>query len=134
MLRSRYSVGRLICASCKWTTDNVGLALLNELIDVLLDIRYPQHATGLRSLDNFRNQLRVRHALRALHDADDGGLRLELAIGGDTFVRLLVLLLGLFELYGVDFDAIFLILERLVDREGIIYVDVFAFGVFGQRT
>ena len=108
--------------------------LLDELVDVLLDVRHPQHTTSLRSLDDLRDQLRVRHALRALHDANDCGLCLELAICGDALVRFLVLLLCLFELNGIDLDAVFFVLERLVDRKDVILVDVFAFGILRQRT
>lgn len=46
----------------------------------------------------------------------------------------LVLLFGLLELYLVDLDAVFGVLEVGVYGECVCIVDVFAFGVLGQRT
>ncbi len=74
----------------------------------------------------------MRNRFPALHDAHDGGLRFEIAVGGDAFVRLLVFGLGFFGLDLVDLDAVFGVGEGEVYIEGVIDVDVFAFWVFAQ--
>ena len=72
------------------------------------------------------------HRLAALHDPDDGGLRLVMPVGSDALVRFLVFLRRFLELDLVDLDAVFGVGEGEVDGEGVGRVDVAAFRVFGE--
>lgn len=110
------------------------IILLNQPVDVPLDVRHPEHAPAHRRLDDLAHELRVPDRLPALHDAHNRRLGLEVAVLGDTHVRLLVLLLGLFELHLVDFDAVLRVREVWVEGEGVGRGDVFALWMFGQRA
>ena len=68
-----------------------------------------------------------------LHDPDDGGLGLEVAVFGDALVGFLVLRRGFFRLDLVDFDAEFGVGEIEVEAERVAVVDLFAFGVLGEN-
>lgn len=60
-------------------------------------------------------------------------MRLVVPILGNTLMGLLVLFLGLLELYRVDFDSVLWIRKVVVDTKSVRGIDVPAFGVFGQR-
>lgn len=49
-------------------------------------------------------------------------------------MRLLILLLGLLELYLVDLDAVLRVFEGRVNCESVRRVDIFALWVFSERT
>lgn len=70
----------------------------------------------------------MRNLLPALHDTHNGGLRFVIAISSNTFVGLLVFLLGLFGLDLIDFDAVLWMREIEVHGEDVAEIDVFAFG------
>ena len=55
--------------------------------------------------------------LATLHDPDDSRLTLEVAILGDTLVRLLVFLLRLFQLHLINADPVLGVREGLVDAD-----------------
>ena len=76
----------------------------------------------------------MRDQLSTLQDPDDSSLTLEVAIFGNADVRFFVFLLGFFELDLVDFDAVFGVLEVGVHAEGVGFVDVFASGMFCERS
>lgn len=67
-----------------------------------------------------------------LQNAYNGGLRFVVAVCGDTLVGLLVLGRSLFELYCVDLDTVFRVVEGAIEGECVGWVDIAAFGVFGQ--
>ena len=69
----------------------------------------------------------MRDGLSALHDPDNSRLRLIIAIGGDTLVRLLILLLGLFGLDLVDLDAIPRVGEVGIQCKFVGVIDIFTF-------
>ena len=69
-----------------------------------------------------------------VHGADDGGVHLVLSITEDILVRLLVLLGGLFELDGVDFDAEKLVGEVFVEMEHVSIQHVFSFRLLRYHT
>lgn len=72
--------------------------------------------------------------LAALHDAHHGCLRLVTSIGSNALVRLFVLLERLFELDGVDLDAILFVLEGLVERESVCVFNVATLGMLRDRA
>ena len=102
------------------------------LLNVGFDIRWVKRAAVPRRGDDFADELRVRDGLSALHDAYNGRLGLEGAVSRDSLMCLLILLLGLLSLDLIDFDAVFGVLEVVVDTEGVAIVDVFAFGVLAE--
>ncbi len=65
-------------------------------------------------------------------NSDNGGLRLVIAVGSDTFVCLLVLGCCFLELDCVDLDTVLGVRERGVESEGVCLVDLSAFGMLGQ--
>lgn len=103
-------------------------------INVLLDLCYIENTSALRGLDDLSHKFRVRNRLAALHDADDGGLGLKVAISCDSFVGLLVFFFCLLELHLVDLDAVLFVRESRVDRKSVIRIDIAAFGMFCQGT
>lgn len=100
------------------------------LLNVLLDIRRIQHASSLRRRNDFTDQLCMRNALPALHDPYNGRLGLIVAIRSDTFVGLLILLLGLFGLDLIDLDAVPRVGEVDIHGKSIGVVDLFTSWVF----
>lgn len=100
-----------------------------QLLNILLDICWIKSTAVLRRFEDLCNQLRMCDGLAALHDAHDGRLCLVVAICGDSFVRRLVLFLGLLELDLVDFYAHLWVGEGRVIGEcvGVIYVSTFWF-------
>ena len=76
----------------------------------------------------------MRNLLPALHDADNSGLRFVVAVCRNPFVRLLILLLRLFGLYLIDFDAVLGMRKVEVHRENVAGVDVLAFGTLTQHS
>lgn len=76
----------------------------------------------------------MRNLLLALHYAYNSGLRFVVAVCRNPFVRLLILLLGLFGLYLIDFNAVLGMREMEVHCENIAGVDVLAFGIFTQDS
>ena len=76
----------------------------------------------------------MRNAPSALHDPNNSGLCLVIAIRGNTLVGLLVLLFGLFGLDLVDLDAVPWVGEVEIHGERIGVVDVFASGFFAEDT
>ena len=100
------------------------------LLNVLLNVRRIQYAPGLCSRNDFTDQLRVRDGLSALHDPNNGRLRLIIAIRSDTLVCLLILLLGLFGLDLIDLDAIPRVGEVEIESKHVCVVDVFTFWLF----
>jgi hypothetical protein len=80
----------------------------NKPIDILLDIRHTKNTSLLCSFNNFHNQTLMSNFLLAFHDADNGGLCLEITIRLYAFVGLLVLFFRFLKLYLVDFDTVFL--------------------------
>lgn len=110
------------------------VVFLNEPINILFDVTNPQHTTTDGRFDDFRHQFLMRDRLPTLHDPDDSCLTFKVPILGNTHVRLLVLLLGLFELHLVNFDAIFGMVELGVDGESVRVVDFFALGMFRERS
>lgn len=101
-------------------------------LNILLNLPQLHHAPTLRRINNLGDEILMRHRFSRFHDPHDSRLRLVLAILVDALVRLLVLLLGLFQLDLVDLDAEFRIPEVRVDGERIGSVDVPAIGVLGQ--
>lgn len=73
----------------------------------------------------------MRDLLATLQNPYNRRLAFEVAVLGDADVGFFVLFFRFFELDLVDFDAVFGVLEVWVDGEGVCFVDVFAFGVFG---
>jgi hypothetical protein len=92
--------------------------------NVGLDLRRLHNTQSLRGDNHLRDELGVADGLAALHDAHDRGLCLEVAIGGDSFVRGLRFLFCFFQLDLVDLNALLLVLEVGVVREfvGCIHV------------
>ena len=76
----------------------------------------------------------MRNLLLALHYADNGGLRFIVAVCRNPFVRLLILLLRLFGLYLIDFDAVLGMREIEVHFKNVARVDVLAFGILTQDS
>ena len=74
----------------------------------------------------------MRNGLSALHDPDNGRLRLIIAIRSYALVGLLVLLFRLFGLNLVDLDAIPWVSEVEIHCEGICVVDIFTFWLFAE--
>lgn len=66
-----------------------------------------------------------------LHNAHDGSLCFEMAIGRDPLVRALGFLFGLLQLDLVDLDAHLLVAETLVVRELVAGVHILALGGLG---
>lgn len=73
----------------------------------------------------------MAEGLAALHNAHDGSLRLEMAVGSNPLVRRLGFLFGLLQLDLVDLDAHLLVAEIRVVREFIARVHLFALRVLG---
>lgn len=71
----------------------------------------------------------MRNRLPALHDADNRSLGFIVSIRGDSLMGLLILLLRLFSLNLVYFDAILGVREVEVHNERVAGVNVFAFRV-----
>ena len=107
--------------------------LLDQAVNVPLDPRHIQSASLLGGVDHLGDQLRVRNGLPRLQNTHNRGLRLVVPILGNTLMGLLVLFLGLLELYRVDFDSVLWIRKVVVDTKSVRGIDVPAFGVFGQR-
>ena len=103
----------------------------NLLFNILLDISRIQWASILGGADDLRHELGVGDCLARLHDSDDGGLRLVIAICGDAFVRLFVLFFGFLGLDLIDLDAVFRVGEILVQGECVGVGDVSASRRFG---
>ena len=76
----------------------------------------------------------MRNLLLALHYAHNGGLRFVIAICRNPFMCLLVLLLRLFGLYLIDFDAVLGMREIEIYCENVAGVDVLAFGMLTQDS
>jgi len=76
----------------------------------------------------------VADSLARLENTHNGGLRFVVAVCGDTLVGFLVLGRCLLELYCVDLDAVFGVVEGTVEGEGIGGIDFAAFGMFGQGS
>lgn len=108
------------------------VVLLDQPIDVLLDVCHSQHASAHGRLDDLGYQLTMSNGLPRLHDANYGSLAFKIAVLGHTHVRLLVLLLGLFELNLVDLDAVLCVREFGIDCESVRRVDVAAFRILRQ--
>ena len=72
----------------------------------------------------------MRDGLSALHDPDNGRLRLIIAVRSDTLVCLLILLLGLFGLDLIDLDAIPRVGEVEIECKHVCVIDVFTFWLF----
>ena len=72
----------------------------------------------------------MRDAFPALHDPNNSRLRLIIAIRGDTLVRLLILLLGLFGLNLVDLDAVPRVGEVEIQCKYVGVIDIFTFWLF----
>lgn len=126
--------GRLLCyIGVHVPILSLHIILLNQPIDVLLDVRHSQHTSAHGGFDDFRHQFLMTDGLATLHDPHYRSLAFEVAIFGYTFVCLLVLLFGLFQLHLIDLDAVLGVFKAGVDGEGVGVVDVFAFGMFGQR-
>jgi len=85
--------------------------LLNQPINIPLNPAHLQRSPTPRRLNGLRYQLRMTNPLPGLQNPHDSSLRLIIAISGNTLVRLLVLGGGLFELHGVDFDAVLRVVE-----------------------
>lgn len=73
----------------------------------------------------------MAESFAALHNAHDGSLRLEVAVGRNPLVRRLRLLFSLLQLNLVDLDAQLLVAEIRVVRELVAGVDVLTLGVLG---
>lgn len=76
----------------------------------------------------------MRDGLSALHDPDNSGLRLVIAIRSDTFVGLLILLFSLFGLNLVDFDAVPRVGEIEIHCESVGVIDIFTFWLFSKNA
>ena len=76
----------------------------------------------------------MRDCFSTLHDSYNGRLSLKGAVSRHSFVRLLVLLFGLFGLDLVDLDAVPWVLEIVVDAEGVGVVDFFPLGVLAENA
>lgn len=72
--------------------------------------------------------------LPALHDAHNGGLGLEVAIGCDSLVRDLGFFFRLLQLDLVDLDPLLLVGEPSVVLESVRLVDLFALGVLEENS
>lgn len=79
---------------------------LNQPLNIPLDIGHGQDTAGHGCFDRLRDQLLMANCLATLHDPHDSSLALEVAVFCDTLVRLLVLLLSLFQLDLVDLYAV----------------------------
>src|SRR5437667_7901254 len=78
----------------------------NPLLDISLNFRFLNGSPTARLAYDLGDEGGVRERLARLHDAHDGGLRLELAVGGDALVRVAVLVPRLPQLDLVDLDAV----------------------------
>ena len=72
--------------------------------------------------------------LPALHNSYDCRLGLKSSIRRHSFMRLLIFLLGFFELHLINLDSILFMGKPHVDGEGIILTDVSSFRMFGERA
>ena len=108
------------------------IILIDQLLDILLDIRRIQNPTSFRCHDYLADQLRVRDLFAGFHDPDDCRLGFELAIGGHAFVCGLVFGFGFFGLDLVYLDAVFRVGEGVVNCECVGCVDVFALWGFAE--
>ena len=106
--------------------------LLNQPINVPLDPTNLQCPPIPSRLDSLTHQLSMTDPLACLQDPDNSSLGFVVAVGSDAFVRLLVLGCCFLELDGVDLDAVFGVCKGSVERERVGFVDLSAFGVFGQ--
>jgi hypothetical protein len=76
----------------------------------------------------------MRDLLPALHHPHNRRLRLELPVSGDTHVRLFVFFFRLFELDGIDFDAVLGMRKGSVEAESVSWGDFTTFGCFCKRS
>ena len=72
----------------------------------------------------------MRDQFAALENPNDGCLTFKVSILSHSNMRLLVLFLGLLELYLVDLYTVLRMFEARVDCECVCFVDVFSFGMF----
>lgn len=108
--------------------------LLDQAIDVSLDVRDIQCSSTLRRLDGFCYQFAMCDPLPRLQDAHNSSLGLVVSVCCDTFMCLLILSSGLFELNSIDLNAVFGIGKVGIQCEGIGRVDIATLRVFGQRS
>lgn len=106
--------------------------LLNQLIDVLLDIRDIECPAIPSLLNDLRHQLRMPDLLAGLHDAHDRGLDLELAVAFNGLVGIGLFLRRLLELDLVYFEAEERGCEGCVEGECVGWEDGFGFGGFEE--
>jgi hypothetical protein len=106
--------------------------LLNQALDIPLNPTDLERTPIARRLDRLGDELSVPDALARLEDAHDRRLRLVVPVGRDALVRLLVLGGRFLELDRVDFDAVFGVGERRVEREGVGRRNVAALGVLAE--
>jgi hypothetical protein len=106
--------------------------LLNQSINIPLNPTNLEHPPTPRRLDRLGHKLRMTNPLPRLQDAHNRSLRFVIAVRGDALVGFFVFGRRLFELDGVDFDAVFGVREGRVQGEGVGGADFARFGVFGQ--
>lgn len=104
------------------------------LLNILLDIRWVEHASTLRRRDDLCHQFGVSDSLSALHNPHNGRLRLVMPVRGNTLVRFLIFLFGLFELDLVDLDPVLGVREAVVDGESIVLANTSAFRRFTEDS
>ena len=105
--------------------------LLNQPINIPLNPANLQRAPIPRRFNRLAHQLRMTNPLPSLQNPHNRRLGFVVTVSGDALVGFLVFLRRLFELDGVDLDAVFGVVEGAVEGEGVGRVDVSTLGVLG---
>jgi hypothetical protein len=103
------------------------IILLNQLVDILLDIRHIQRPPILRLINNLSNKFCMTNRPSRFHDSNDGRLDLKLPISFHGFMSFSLFLRCLLELNLIYFQTVEWGCERCVYGESICCIDFFSF-------